>query len=333
MKKVSIKDVARLSKVSIAAVSKIINGKNERFPQKTIDRVLKARDDLGYVANYAAKTLKEGMSSILIGVIVPSFRVTFFADLLQSIAINSPKNVNLVFFAARDEELENAIYTLIERGVSAFIFGRQVPSHMIINNLLKKQNIPYLVLDQNGDKKAQDSIIVNEFQGGGLVAKHFVELGHEKIAILSPTMLSHNMQERQEGFLAILKQNNIRPVKITTAQLSRNGGFQVSKEIIDSKVTAVFVLNDDMAMGLIRGLFNFGVSVPKDISIAGYDDNDYAAFFIPTLTTVKQPSFDIGKYALELIVNRLTFPYMPKQVKKFNLKLVQRESTIKNISV
>ena len=328
VKKASIKDVALLSGVSITTVSQIINGKGHRFSKATIDKVLQARDELGYVPNHAARSLKS-KTTILIGVIVPSFRLPFFADLIQSMETHAPSSVRMVFLSSPDNHLENTIHSLVERGVDALIFGRQFPNDKAIAQLLSKQNIPYLVLDQNNNEAARDKIIVDEFQGGSLVADHFVTLGHQKIAMVLPEMLTQNMLERQDGFLATLQKYDVNPIILTAEKLSKHGGFRMSQSVIDSQVTAVFAFNDEMAMGLMRGLVNLGMTIPGDISIAGYDDADYAEFFIPTLTTVTQPVFEIGSAVLSLILNRLKFPQSPPQIQKFQLKLVARESTRK----
>jgi LacI family transcriptional regulator len=326
MKKVSIKDVAQLSGVSITAVSHIINGKGERFSDETVQKVLKARDELGYVANHAAKTLK-GSSSKLIGVIVPSFRLPFFSDLIQSMESQAPENVHLVFFTATDETLGSAIQSLVERGVDALIFGRPIPQEVTENNLLQKQNIPFLVLDQNDDQTAQDRIVVNERQGGQMLAEHFYELGHQKVAILTPQTMTGNMNERREGFLRRLDERDIKLVADITTTLSKHGGLNATQAVIDSGATAVFCLNDEMAIGLIRGLASSGVKVPGEVSVAGYDDNDYAEFIVPRLTTVAQPVFEIGETALKLILSRLSNPNQLQQTVHFKLHLVKREST------
>ncbi|MDG9733180.1 MULTISPECIES: ribose utilization transcriptional repressor RbsR [Leuconostoc] len=326
MKRVSIKDVAKSSGVSTTTVSQILNGKGGRFSDQTRDRVFKARDELGYIASIAAKTLK-GFHSILIGVIVPSFRLPFFANLIESMEKHEAYGVRLVFFAAADNKIESAIRSLVARGVGGLIIGRSIPESMKIYQLLAKQHIPYLVLDQNSNQQAHDRIIVDEFRGGGLVANHFIGLGHTKLAIVSPQKMTHNMLQRQQGFVEVLAPKNIQPIIINTADLSKHSGYAVTKKVIASKVSAVFVLNDAMSLGLIRGLIDSGLNIPRDISLAGYDDDDYAQFVTPALTTVSQPVTDIGISAIKLLMNRINYPNLPAQIQKFNLTLIKREST------
>ncbi|ABJ61904.1 ribose utilization transcriptional repressor RbsR [Leuconostoc mesenteroides] len=326
MRKISIKDVAKKAGVSIAAVSQILNNKGQRFSEATIEKVLQARDELGYVPNSAARNLK-GRHKRLIGIIVPSFRMPFFADIIQSMQASAPSDVNLVFLGSTDESLQDAIFSLVERGVEALVFGRHIPNRAEVNTFLKKRNIPYLVLDQNADINAHDMVQTNEFTGGSMAASHLMSLGHRDIALILPNNLTDNMRQRRAGFLDTLSTANLTPKAIITTTLSKHGGLAAVHQLIQSKSTAAFILNDEMAIGVLRGLAYQDIKVPDDISIIGYDDTDYAEFMIPTLTTIAQPVWEIGETALKMIIRRLDHPNLPLQTEFFDVKLVIREST------
>lgn len=326
MKKASIKDVAKLASVSIATVSQIINNKTERFSDETIHKVINARNELGYIPNVAAKRLKGGTSP-LIGVLIPSFRMPFFADLIQSMQVDGPENVDLVFMGANEENLEASIYSLIERGADALIFGRPIPEHQKMIEFLTKRNIPFLSLDQSADLDAKDQVMVQEWQGGRMAARHLMELGHKKIALLMAEQMTDNMHQREAGFISALYDEGIEPIDNVKTQLSKHGGLVSAEKIMATGATAVFTLNDEIAVGLIRGLYERGVNVPKDVSVVGYDDTDYAEFFVPALTTVRQPVQQIGIDALNMIIKRLRDPDLPQQNDTLELKLIVREST------
>jgi LacI family transcriptional regulator len=326
MHKISIKDVAKKANVSITAVSQILNNKGDRFSAETIKKVLQARDELGYVPNSAARNLKVRHSR-LIGIIVPSFRMPFFADIIQSMQDNAPEDVNLVFIGSTADNLQSSIYSLVERGVQALIFGRPIPNRDVVNAFLKKRHIPYLVLDQNADINAQDMVQTNEFTGGSLAASHLLSLGHRDIALILPNDLTDNMRQRRAGFLDTLSAANVTPISVISAALSKHGGLAVVHQLIQSQATAAFILNDEMAIGVLRGLTWQNVKVPEDISIVGYDDTDYAEFVVPSLTTIAQPVAEIGQSALNMILQRLAYPNLPYQTAFFDVKLVIREST------
>ncbi|QIL49904.1 LacI family transcriptional regulator [Weissella coleopterorum] len=327
MKKASIKDVAKLAGVSIATVSQIINNKKERFSDETIHKVITARNELGYIPNIAAKRLKGGTSP-LIGVLIPSFRMPFFADLIQSMQVDGPENVDLVFMGANEENLETSIYSLIERGADALIFGRPIPEHQQVIEFLNKRNVPYLSLDQSADLDAKDQVMVREWQGGKMAARHLLELGHKKIALLMADDMTDNMHQREAGFIAALLEGGLHPVDNIKTNLSKHGGMMAAEKVIETGATAIFALNDEIAVGLIRGLYNHGVSVPNDISVVGYDDTDYAEFFVPALTTIRQPVQQIGIDALNMIINRLADHDLPQQNETLDLQLIVRESSI-----
>ncbi|GMA69108.1 LacI family transcriptional regulator [Leuconostoc litchii] len=326
MRKISIKDVAKQAGVSIAAVSQILNHKGQRFSEATIEKVLQAQNELGYIPNSAARNLK-GRHKRLIGVIIPSFRMPFFADIIQSMQNSAPEDVNLVFLGSTDENLQDAIFSLVERGVEALVFGRLIPNSNEVNIFLKKFHIPYLVLDQNADINAQDMVQINEFTGGSMAANHLLALGHRNIALILPNNLTDNMLQRRAGFLDTLSTANLRPKKVIETTLSKHGGLAAVKQLIQSNSTAAFILNDEMAIGILRGLAYQHIKVPNDISIIGYDDTDYAEFMIPTLTTIAQPVAKIGETALKMILQRLDHPNLPFQTEFFDVKLVIREST------
>lgn len=327
MKKASIKDVAKLAGVSIATVSQIINNKKERFSDETIHKVINARNELGYIPNIAAKRLK-GVTNPLIGVLIPSFRMPFFADLIQSMQTDGPKDVDLVFMGANEENLETSIYSLIERGADALIFGRPIPEHQQIIEFLNKRNVPFLSLDQSVDLGAKDQVMVREWQGGKMAARHLIELGHKKIVLLMADQMTDNMHQREAGFIAALSDEGIDPINNIKTQLSKHGGLVAAERVIETGATAVFALNDEIAVGLMRGLYDHGINVPKDISIVGYDDTNYAEFFVPALTTVRQPVQQIGIDALNMIIKRLANHDLPQQNDTLDLKLVVRESTM-----
>ena len=111
-----------------------------------------------------------------------------------------------------------------------------------------------------------------------------------------------------------------------TTPLTKLGGYQVARQVIDSGVTAVFAINDELAIGLIRGLRELRVQVPEDISVIGYDNIDWCEYVTPKLTTIKQPIFELGQEATRLLLNRIVEPAIAPQQKVLSIELVERES-------
>ncbi|MGL4265613.1 MAG: ribose utilization transcriptional repressor RbsR [Weissella cibaria] len=326
MKKASIKDVANLAGVSPTTVSQVLNKRNDHFPQETIDKVLAAQKELGYVPNQSAKSLR-GNANPLIGVLVPSLRNPFFSDLMQSMQEHAHGVADLAFFSATDDEIDQAILTLIGRGVNGLVIARMLPHVQDVNTYLNKQKLPYVVLDQTNDDSDADSVKTNEYQGGVTVAEHLLQLGHRDVALILPDYLTENLRERIQGFEDTVNQTANTSITRFETSMSKHGGLAIASRVKRANVTAAFALNDELAIGLLRGLKNAGVDVPKTFSVVGYDNTDYSEFMVPSVTTVTQPVWRMGQIALEMVLARINDPSIAKQTEILDTHLIIREST------
>ncbi|QAR34629.1 LacI family DNA-binding transcriptional regulator [Latilactobacillus curvatus] len=332
MKKTTIKDVARRSGMSIATVSQILNQRG-RFTQSTINKVNTAAKDLGYVPDKNAKQLRM-RSAITITVVLPNLTNPFFSSLVQSmqqyLESSGYENIDLTFQTSVFNRLDETINNLINRGIDGLIITEPLPNPTHTHELLTLHHIPYVVTDRNIDSDLTDSVSTNEFSGGELAAQHLKILGHKKVGIITPSYISPSINHRIDGFMSHWPdKGEMQPIKFYT-EFSKNGGKQIAREIAKSDVTGVFTLNDEVAIGLIRGLSDLNISVPDDLSIIGFDDIDYANYTVPTLTTVAQPISEIGSASLSLLIQRLvndTASDIIPQKLTFNNKLVAREST------
>ncbi|UXR47648.1 LacI family transcriptional regulator [Staphylococcus simulans] len=326
MKKVSIKDVAKEAGVSLTTVSHILNHKQERFSQATIDKVLTAKDKLGYIPNKNAQQLR-GHTIKLIGVLVPSLTNPFFSAIMQSMEQHKPDYVDLFFLSTSGDHLEHNIKHLVERGMDGLVIARLIDQPESMNNYLERHNVPYVVLDQSEDNGYTDIIRTDEQTGGALAAAHLIDLNHQHIAIVQPYEMMSNMQARVKGFEDYCESHDVqKPLKIET-ELSPSGGKQIVDQIIDSQVTAVFAINDEMAIGIIRGLKERGKAVPEEISVVGYDNISFSQYMTPALTTVAQPVALIGETALRLIVKKITETDQGVERIELPNELVVRETT------
>ncbi|WP_318530041.1 LacI family DNA-binding transcriptional regulator [Secundilactobacillus paracollinoides] len=159
-------------------------------------------------------------------------------------------------------------------------------------------------------------------------------MGHKKIVIIVPDDATDNIKLRITGFKEELTDQNINPdetVSIIFTPLTKLGGYDVAGAVIDSGASAVFAVNDEMAIGLYRGLKNLGIEVPRDISVMGYDGIDLGTYVEPALTTIQQPIARMGELAMQLLINRINNPDINHQVVELPVRLIQRESVV-NIS-
>ncbi|MCF6165874.1 Ribose operon repressor [Furfurilactobacillus rossiae] len=332
-KRVTIKDVAKTAGLSITTVSQILNGKGERFPAATQEKVMKIRDQLGYVPNFNARNLiSHSMKTV--GIIVPNLVNPFFAMFLRGIqdAMYEHECVPMILSAERDEALEHYyLRTLVERGVDAMIIASSAVGNDEINGLLKRNNVPYLLFDQNDPINEGDRIIVDDERGGELATSHLIEAGHQKIAVVLPDRPSQNVRLRLAGYRSALVRHGIvfDDELVFSTELSKAGGWAIAQKVIDSGATAVFCVNDEMALGLLRGINALGKHVPADLSVVGYDDIDLDDYMVPRLTTIHQPVYDMGTWASQMIMNRLREPEHAPQLKVVDVSLIKRDSVRK----
>ncbi|MBF7015921.1 ribose utilization transcriptional repressor RbsR [Staphylococcus durrellii] len=326
MKKVSIRDVAGEAGVSVTAVSHILNDNKQRFSQATIKKVLEAKERLGYIPNKNAQQLR-GTKTKLIGVLLPSLTNPFFSTIMQSMDQHKPDDVEIIFLTTINKGLEENIKHLVEHGVDGLVIGRFIDKPENLNAYLNKHKVPYVVLDQSEDNGFTDIIRTNEHEGGKSAAKHLIDYGHTNLAIIQPYELMANMKDRISGFEEYCDACNISmPVKIDT-ELSKLGGRNAVGQIISKKVTGIFAINDEIAIGAIRALIDKGITVPEDISIIGYDDIDFAKYMNPALTTIAQPMDDIGKVALKLIIEKVEGLSSKTEKIELPTQIIVRETT------
>ena len=326
MKRVSIKDVAKEAGVSVTTVSHILNQNETRFSKETVQKVLLAKDRLGYIPNKNAQQLR-GQTRKLIGVVLPNLTNPFFSAMMQRMDDCKADDVDLCFIATSSTDFKDNIQHLVERGIDGLVIGRYVNDPHQLNDYLSKHHVPYVLLDQSEDHGYTDIIRTNEIEGGQTAARHLIDLGHQQLAIIQPHELMANMKDRVKGFEHTCQSHQLpAPVRICT-ELSKAGGRDIATKLVEHHVTGVFAINDELAIGCIRGLTECGKSVPDDLSVVGYDDIDMAGYMTPALTTIAQSVDDIVHISLQLITDKINGrPHENKRV-ELPTQLIQRETT------
>ncbi|MGX6429076.1 ribose utilization transcriptional repressor RbsR [Levilactobacillus yonginensis] len=329
-RKVTIRDLAEAAGVSVTTVSQILNGKGERFSLDTRRRVHQLQEEMGYVPDFNARNLIM-KSAQTIGVLVPNLGNPFFSMFIRGVQQTSRERhfIPLIFGANHDEKLESYyLQELIKRAVDGLIIASASITGEAIDNILKKNGIPYLMIDQNGGPSV-DRVRINDQQGGQLAAQHLVALGHQRIAVVMPEHPTQNLLIRLDGFRKQLAELGVQlaTTAVVTAAMTKLGGYQATSAVLAQKPTAVFAINDETALGLIRGLHEQGLKVPEDISVLGYDDIDLDEYVVPKLSTIHQPVVTMGQQATTLLINRIQDQRQPEQLVNLPVELRDREST------
>jgi DNA-binding LacI/PurR family transcriptional regulator len=286
-------DVARLAGVSQKTVSRVMNGE-VHVRDEVRERVLRAAADLGYRRNNLARALNSGRSN-RIGVV--TLGTALFGPSSLVIAIERAarsSGFSLALANTFEDEvggIDNAINSLMEEGVDGIILSEPIdegPRNIAID-------VPVLNLGRFPGLSAPQIIApTGKFERSGYTAtRHLLSLGHREIRHLAGPQRWWSARDRLEGWRLAMNEARLPQAPCLTGDWSPASGYKAGLELaLDREMTAVFVANDDMAIGLIRALAEAGRTVPGDVSVIGLDDIPQAAFMNPPLTTVAQ-EFDL----------------------------------------
>ncbi|MHB9863652.1 LacI family DNA-binding transcriptional regulator [Streptomyces sp. YIM S03343] len=299
-------DVARLAGVSSQTVSRVSNG-FAGVNEETRSVVLAAMKELGYRPNSAARALKRGEFRT-IGVITFTLATTGNVRTLEAIATSAAHEgyaVTLLPVAIpTQDEVRGAFSRLEELTVDAVIVIMEV--HLLdAATVTLPPHVQVVVVDSDaGDRYT----VVDTDQAGGTRAavQHLLDLGHETVWHLSGPEGSFAAQRRTDAWRATLTASGRVPPPLVQGDWSTESGYLAGLELAaHDDCTAVFVANDQMALGLLRALHERGRRVPEDVSVIGFDDIPEAAHFLPPLSTVHQDFAEVGRLCVEDVLRKV----------------------------
>ena len=326
----TIVDVADAAGVSIATVSRVINGGNVKAP--TRKKVETAMETLGYRRNTLARSLATGKTGV-VGVLIPDVLGPLYGQMARGIEeVFLPLGMHSVIVSDnRDpEEEKSATELLLERQVDGLILIGSYLTDDILASLSAAQTPIVLVQREHTPHECHyDTIQLDNESGVTAAIEHLITSGHKHIAHLAGTRLDG--QERARIFKRTLQQHQLTNTHIFETNGVEDGGFNAAQQLITQAphVTAVFCVNDRVAIGLYHGLETNGVRVPDDISIIGFDDLPWTAYLSPPLTTLQQPARAMGQAAAQRILKQLNTPAAP-ELTIFPSQLLKRAS-VKNL--
>ena len=324
---ITISDVAERAGVSVGTVSNVVN-RPERVAEATRERVREAITALGWVPNGSAATLRAGRAT-LVGLIVPDIRNPFFTEVARGAEDMAAANGEAIVVCNTDWLLANehrALEALARQRVRGVIINPAGEDERYLE-WLGHRGIARVLLDHRRSAGLVSSVVVDDVLGGRLAGEHLVELGHRRMAIVNGPSSIPQCEDRQLGFLAALADGGLDPdrdlVAVEVEAMDAASGLAAVDEIFAGAApTAVFCANDLLAIGVIHGLRERSMRAPDDVAVVGYDDVELAAMTDPPLTTVHQPTYELGATAYELLGSG-TEP----QQRTFSPHLVRRQST------
>ncbi|EOS54364.1 MULTISPECIES: LacI family DNA-binding transcriptional regulator [Paenibacillus] len=329
MGKVTIKDVAKAAGVSISTVSNALNDVDVLNPE-TKSHVLKVAKQLNYVPNLNGKQLKSKKTNML-GFFTTSVSGPYFYILVESMARESERlGYGLHVMVTADKQ--TIISNIMGRRVDGVIIYEElrVDDHDIA--MMEKDKVKAVFLDRVIQKETMGTVIFNSYASAYEATKYLISLGHKKIAYISGVDTMYDSVQRKEGYLAALREHQL-PIDedfIVQGYFEEESTYNAIRAFIHKhpgKVPdAILAGNDLSAIGCIKALRSYGLEVPRDISVVGFDDIDIAQYFTPPLTTVRNPIARQGILAVNHLVNMIKKQEQGK-VQKLDGQLIVRGSS------
>lgn len=326
----TIRDVARLANVSVATVSRVLNG-SSKVSEQSRRAVLEAQKELSFCLNANARALAHQDSEI-IGATVPDLYDPYFGALIRSCERTAQLQgfTLLVLQTFHDVERERrAIDTLLSHQCRGLIIhALTLPEDELADYM---RRVPFMVLINRTLKGFEERCVgIDDLKGEYLVVKELLSQGHRDIAFVGSNHRIHDAFDRHAGYVKALKEAGITPDPhlLINVEPYMEGGAEAARELLARKVpfTAVACYNDYMAAGFMAELGEAGYRVPDDISVTGFDDLFLASCLTPKLTTVHHPVDEMGKEAVLLSTSLYNHDEEPYKLTNFDVSVVRRKS-------
>ncbi len=328
-----IRAVAALAKVSIATVSRTING-SPLVSDRLSKRVWQAIKQLNYFPNTHARTLVSGRSRLL-GIIVENITNPFFPELIQSFEEIAVKHGYEILVSSSNSDpaiLTTCVRRMLERkvdGVAVMTFGEE---ESVLDQLVHR-NVPIVLAEFKLDDPKASTILLDYSTGIRAAVDHLVGLGHRNIAFLAGPHSLHSAVTRENDFRASMRGAGLPLQKkwVIECDHTLKGGVAGFTQLqkLAARPTAIVCSNDMIAIGVLRAAYMEGLRVPQDLSVIGLDDIDFAEFTLPPLTSIRLSRADLARAAFEALRAQAENPANPKLPHEFlvSTSLVVRGST------
>lgn len=336
---ITIKDIANICGVGVTTVSRAINNHPD-INKETKDKIMAVIDEYNYVPNNSARNLKRQESNT-IAVLIKGINNPFFSPMI-TVFEQIIQEKKFSFFLQRVEEGQDEVDIAIalekEKRLKGIIFLGGYFSHA--RGKLEQLSVPFVLstisLQKDVDGMEYASVCVDDYLESYRMVDFLIKQGHEKIAIISAPAVDESVGAlRLEGYKKAFEDNHL-PVQeelifYSTSMKDRysmSTGYELMKEILSSgkEFTAVYAIADSLAIGACRAILESGKKIPEDYSVAGYDGMEFASFYNPSITTIRQPVEKIAEETVRILFDLIEGKETKRQC-VFPGELLVREST------
>jgi len=324
--KISIHDVAKRSGLSVVTVSRVLNNAPS-VRDHNRQKVLQAMKELNYRPNAAARSLSNGRTGV-IGLWLPSLRDEFSDAVVKRINELLVSEGYLLVLSIASSEMDEPSFLEEEHVDGVILLAPYQEDHRMLE--LKRTQLPFVVLNGQNNHPAASTVTIHHYKGGYEAARHLIELGHTRIALVNGPKKHVTSKECEKGFRAALEEAGMLPFSVEYGTNEVSSGYELAQSWLheDKLPSAVFAADDYMALGVIGALRNSGLQIPRDLSIIGYANRQVIAGLYPELSTVSLPAEEMAGYAVDLLMKGIqarTRRYLSMQC---DPQVVLRHSTL-----
>ena len=328
----SIKDVAKHAGVSIATVSRVLND-IDVVNEDTKKKVLDAIKELGYRPNIVARSLKTQRTKT-IGILIPDISSQFYPEIVrgaEDVANIYDYNVILCNSDFDVEKEKEYLRVLKEKMVDGVIYISSSFSEEMLD-LINELDLKTILVESKDKKDRLPSVTIDNVAATYEATKYLINKGLKNLAFIGVKEDSMNAWgERYLGFEKALQENNLQldTDLIYLDTLKVKSGYEAAEQFINSKkkFDGIVCASDEIAMGVINVLRDNGIKVPEEVSVIGFNNNYAGAIFYPKITTISQPSYDMGSVAMRMLIKLLNNKELEAAHYVLDYELIKRDST------
>lgn len=329
----TLQEVAARAQVSIATVSRVLN-KSDKVVPETRAAVEQALLDLGYRPSRVARRLRMNSGRAhLVGLIIPDIQNPFYAEIARGVEDAAYANEYALILCNSDENAEKERFYLDvmrDESVDGVVLPPFDDTDRAVVELVRT-GMPVVCVDRSLARVQTDLVDVDNHRGAFEAVKHLVGKGHRSIGLIEGRSEVSTSRERRRGYLDALAAHDITVRKdlIRSGDFKQESGRVLANELLDLRrpPTALFVCNNLMTVGALAALHQRGLRVPQDVALVGFDDLPWAEALDPPPTVVRQPAYEVGRQAMELLLKRIMEPGRPAVTVRLLPELVIRKST------
>jgi LacI family transcriptional regulator len=328
---VTIKDIARLAQVSHTTVSRALND-SPLINIETKEKIKRIANEMGYTPNFSAKSLVMDRSyniGLFFSTLQTGTSAGFFYETVRGVNSIVREGYNMVVRGIDDYEHFRSIHRKSFDGV--IVMSQSSKDDPFLRHLADA-DIPHIVLNRRVEGLKGMNILSDDRQGAYKAVAHLIGQGHRRIAIIEGKEGFQSTTERKDGYLKAMSDNGIEcePQYQVQGNYDLKSGYTAMRKLlkVNPRPTAVFCLNDDMAVGAMKAIAEEKLTVPGDISVVGFDDSMFSAFLSPALTTVKRPIEEISRQGARMLLDCIQNKVLDRETVHLHTELVIRESVL-----